>query len=238
MRSFKDFLKGERILGVQHEIRHGKRYRTSVTATNGTVVLDSPNLDTLKELSTAMSSGDEFTSSLTGAIVSHTHDSRPYDYWSYPYDYHDYDREYRVNIRESNEYEGKINAAAERHKKYSKDYAKWKFEREGKDSYKSELSRRANVAEAKVTKLEREVTTLKRSLSHANSTQSLLEKKIDAAIEILADYGQVDEDHHKAWVINEVAKVLLVYGYDKFVREYCDGEDGPNTYEWNTGIAP
>ena len=26
--------------------------------------------------------------------------------------------------------------------------------------------------------------------------------------------------------------------YEQIVKDACDGEDGPNTYEWNEGIAP
>ena len=61
---------------------------------------------------------------------------------------------------------------------------------------------------------------------------------VEQAIELAAPYGWIDSDHHKAWVIDQMVRVLLGDGYDAWVTEYCDGEDGADTYSWDTGIAP
>jgi len=78
-----------------------------------------------------------------------------------------------------------------------------------------------------------------------------------------AAYGQEDGEHHKAWAIDQVCRVLkntpvivklakwdngcleyrVVTGnpsdeYLQFVSDFCNGEDGPNTYSWDEGIAP
>lgn len=84
-----------------------------------------------------------------------------------------------------------------------------------------------------------------------------LSDRVDDALAQIEQYSQIDGSHHKAWCIDqtvrsltkcplvEVAKADYSYHkkgnseeYDEFVRGYCDGEDGPDTYEWDEGIAP
>lgn len=64
------------------------------------------------------------------------------------------------------------------------------------------------------------------------------EERIDKAIDIAVAYGQIDGAHHKAWVIDQMVRVLAGGEYERIVREAKDGEDGPETYRWDTGIAP
>lgn len=61
---------------------------------------------------------------------------------------------------------------------------------------------------------------------------------IDEAIDLIVRYGGIDGEHHKAWVLDQVVRVLAQDEYDEIVRNACDGEDGPNTYEWDVGVAP
>lgn len=68
-------------------------------------------------------------------------------------------------------------------------------------------------------------------------------KRIKKALNVAWMYGQSDGAHHKAWVIDQMVRALWsdegdMDGYDKFVADFCDGGDGPNTYEWDKGIAP
>lgn len=58
------------------------------------------------------------------------------------------------------------------------------------------------------------------------------------AIDIAIRYGQIDGAHHKTWVIDQMIRVLAGSEYDDIIKQACAGEDGPNTYEWDTGIAP
>jgi hypothetical protein len=68
-------------------------------------------------------------------------------------------------------------------------------------------------------------------------------------------FGGIDGSHHKTWVIDQMARALcggsvtrsLDNGfkeigeneeYRAWVKDACDGEDGPETYTWDTGIAP
>jgi hypothetical protein len=77
-----------------------------------------------------------------------------------------------------------------------------------------------------------------------------------------AKSGQVDGEHHKAWAIDQMVRALTgcpmvtrtaidhryqpyeykAQGeseeYQRFIAEYRAGEDGPNTYSWEEGIAP
>jgi hypothetical protein len=86
--------------------------------------------------------------------------------------------------------------------------------------------------------------------------------KIEKALEFAMRYGSIDGDHHKTWVIDQMVRALLdcpmvkgiakdcrgePYEYDgqgeseaytAWVKEHKDGEDGPDTYDWNEGIAP
>ena len=62
--------------------------------------------------------------------------------------------------------------------------------------------------------------------------------RVDKAIEIAVRYGSTDGSHHKTWVIDQMVRVLAGDRYDEIVAQAKAGEDGPDTYEWDTGIAP
>lgn len=65
-----------------------------------------------------------------------------------------------------------------------------------------------------------------------------LQAKVHEATSIAATYGQTDGDHHKLWVIDQMVRVLEGSNYEQFVRVACEGEDGPDTFSWDVGIAP
>lgn len=58
------------------------------------------------------------------------------------------------------------------------------------------------------------------------------------ALDLIAEYGGIGGGHHKQWLLDQVVRVLAGDKYKDWVGEWQDGEDGPNTYEWDTGIAP
>jgi len=64
------------------------------------------------------------------------------------------------------------------------------------------------------------------------------DERIKKAIDIAIRYGQIDGAHHKMWVIDQMVRALADDKYDQLIKEANEGEDGPNTYEWDTGIAP
>lgn len=63
-------------------------------------------------------------------------------------------------------------------------------------------------------------------------------KRIEAALDVAFQYGQTDGAHHKAWVIDQMARALLGDDYAEWIGEHNQGDDGPNTYGWDEGIAP
>lgn len=85
----------------------------------------------------------------------------------------------------------------------------------------------------------------------------------DWAMYWVESYGQDDGDHHKAWVIDQIARILKgtpvivklaqwdngqkeyrvdldspSFEYLEWVTEMKAGEHGPLTYSYNEGIAP
>jgi len=64
------------------------------------------------------------------------------------------------------------------------------------------------------------------------------EERIEKAIELAVQYGGFDGVHHKAWVIDQMVRILAGDDYDQLVTDAKDGEDGPETYDWDEGIAP
>ncbi len=63
-------------------------------------------------------------------------------------------------------------------------------------------------------------------------------ERVQLALDLLAEDGQLDGSHHQAWVIDQVARILAGDRYDAWIAEYRRGEDGPETYSWDEGIAP
>ena len=84
----------------------------------------------------------------------------------------------------------------------------------------------------------------------------------ELALKFAFEYGAVDGGHHKMWVIDQMVRALTdcsmekrtavdctgkSYEYEaqgeseeykQFVANHSIGEDGPNTYDWDEGIAP
>lgn len=64
------------------------------------------------------------------------------------------------------------------------------------------------------------------------------ERKIETALNLIGQYGGTDGGHHKQWVLDQVVRILTGDEYAQWVREQKDGEDGPETYDWDEGIPP
>jgi len=63
-------------------------------------------------------------------------------------------------------------------------------------------------------------------------------KRIEKALEIIIECGQIDGAHHKTWVIDQIVRLLTDDEYDAWIKNYCKGEDGLDTYSWDVGIVP
>jgi len=86
--------------------------------------------------------------------------------------------------------------------------------------------------------------------------------RISTALDIANRYGGIDGGHHKMWVIDQMVRALtgcpvvvesgvdsagVAYTYETqgaseeyraWVQAHRDGEDGPETYDWDEGVAP
>jgi len=58
------------------------------------------------------------------------------------------------------------------------------------------------------------------------------------ALTLAFKYGGIDGAHHKDWIIDRMCRAITGKNYEAFVAHAKNGEDGPETYEWNVGIAP
>ncbi len=98
--------------------------------------------------------------------------------------------------------------------------------------------------------------------ARARVLSMIADARIKAALDVAVRYGGTDGDHHKAWVIDQMVRALTgcptiqktavdssgkPYAYDamgesgeyrELVREAKAGDDGPDTYDWDVGIAP
>lgn len=82
-------------------------------------------------------------------------------------------------------------------------------------------------------------------------------ERVSKALDYARQYGGIEGDHHKAWVIDqmvraltgcpEVSKEAAGYSYKaqgesqeyaKFLADTKAGNDGPDTYGWEVGIPP
>jgi hypothetical protein len=62
--------------------------------------------------------------------------------------------------------------------------------------------------------------------------------RVSEALDVALCCGGIDGGHHKAWVIDQMVRHLAGDGYAAWVAVARDGEDGPETYYWDEGIAP
>lgn len=63
------------------------------------------------------------------------------------------------------------------------------------------------------------------------------DERVKQALSLLERYGDTDEAHHMRWVIDQVVRALAP-NYEEWVREIRAGNDGPDSYDWDTGTAP
>lgn len=66
------------------------------------------------------------------------------------------------------------------------------------------------------------------------NTSYIEDSRLREVLNLILHYGQIEGDHHRAWVIDQITRILLGDEYKIFVKGYeRNGE-----YEWYTGIAP
>lgn len=72
----------------------------------------------------------------------------------------------------------------------------------------------------------------------AENMRDEIQAKVNSALKIAFEYGAYDGGHHKMWTIDQMVRALTGSDYSNWVAEFKNGEDGPETYEWDEGIAP
>ena len=107
-----------------------------------------------------------------------------------------------------------------------------------------------------------DVEWLESAFNCAYKDRDNMSGRIHKALELINSYGGIDGGHHKMWVLDQVVRALTdcptvtktakdhqgqeyIYetqgeslAYKEWVRQHNDGEDGPDTYCWDEGIAP
>lgn len=67
-----------------------------------------------------------------------------------------------------------------------------------------------------------------------------MEQRIKDALKIAWSYAQIDGEHHKMWVIDQMVRALC--GDEEMYREWVKNYETPicneDYYVWNIGIAP
>jgi hypothetical protein len=66
----------------------------------------------------------------------------------------------------------------------------------------------------------------------------LMQGDIRRSLDLIRQYGGIDGAHHKQWVLDQVVRALTGPGYQDWVAAQRAGEDGPETYDWDEGVAP
>ena len=80
----------------------------------------------------------------------------------------------------------------------------------------------------------------KEKMNSSNLSEQLNKEKEknNNILGLVFQYGQIDGEHHKTWVIDQIVKTLTGENYEKWVQHYEYDEETGEEYEWDTGIAP
>jgi hypothetical protein len=62
--------------------------------------------------------------------------------------------------------------------------------------------------------------------------------RIANALAFAFQYGNIDGAHHRKWTIDQMVRCLTGSSYAEMIKDCKNGEDGPETYEWDEGIPP
>ena len=74
-----------------------------------------------------------------------------------------------------------------------------------------------------------------RYLAARDKAQAERDEKV---LNFINEWGGIDGGHHKQWVLDQLVRIVAGDGYEQWVAEHRAGDEGPDTYEWDEGIAP
>ena len=63
-----------------------------------------------------------------------------------------------------------------------------------------------------------------------NARIAQLVERMESACEVAYDYAQIEGDHHRMWVIDQMLRALLRDDYEQWIAVY--------EHPWDVGIAP
>ena len=66
----------------------------------------------------------------------------------------------------------------------------------------------------------------------------VLRDRVQSAIQLAFDGLMTDGGHHKQWYLEQIIQTLANEKYESLCKAACCGKDGPETYDWEEGIAP
>lgn len=95
----------------------------------------------------------------------------------------------------------------------------------------------ADWALKRIEELEAELAEVRGRVEKAEASQKIALLRISQALEE-AESGTIDGDWHKMWVIDQMVRKLTGPKYKQWVKDFENGEEGPETYAWDVGIAP
>lgn len=62
--------------------------------------------------------------------------------------------------------------------------------------------------------------------------------RVRSALSVARRWGRRRYEYELAWVIDQMVRCLAADKYEHWVAERKKGKNGPNTYDWDTGLAP
>lgn len=86
--------------------------------------------------------------------------------------------------------------------------------------------------------IKKEIEHYKEYIEKLQKENEEKDKQIKKALDLIFEYGQIDGGHHKAWVIDQIVRILIKDKYDEWVKNYIYDEETGDTYTWDKGIAP
>ncbi len=77
-------------------------------------------------------------------------------------------------------------------------------------------------------------------LSLIGRQPTVTDDRVIKVLEFVWNYGQIDGDHHKAWVIDQIVRILCGSDeeYKKWIDKYEEPLEDGDYYSWNEGINP
>ncbi len=79
---------------------------------------------------------------------------------------------------------------------------------------------------------------VREAIRHLLTAYEKEKEKNNNVLGLIFEYGQTDGEHHKAWVIDQIVRIITENNYDKWVQHYEYDEETDEDYFWYVGIAP